>query len=59
MACSLLRFTLVRWTLEGEKVPDILLSGHEKMINEWEFNESLQKTKLKRPNLYRLWLSKK
>lgn len=33
------------------KVPDILTSGNHKKIDEWQFNESLEKTKKRRPDL--------
>ncbi|TAG52397.1 MAG: tRNA (guanosine(37)-N1)-methyltransferase TrmD [Cytophagales bacterium] len=36
---------------KGMKVPEILLSGHEKNINEWRFNQSLERTKVRRPEL--------
>ena len=36
---------------KGWKVPDILLSGHEKNINEWRHEESLKRTKERRPDL--------
>lgn len=36
---------------EGWKVPDILLSGHEANIAEWRFQQSLQRTKARRPDL--------
>ncbi len=36
---------------KGMKVPDILLSGHEKKIEEWRFDQSLQRTKERRPDL--------
>ncbi len=35
----------------GWKVPDILLSGHEKNIEKWKYEQSLQRTKERRPNL--------
>jgi tRNA-(guanine-N1)-methyltransferase len=35
----------------GWKVPDILLSGHEAKISEWEFSQSLERTKRLRPDL--------
>ena len=35
----------------GWKVPDILLSGHEAKIREWEFQQSLERTKRLRPDL--------
>ncbi len=37
---------------KGEKVPDILLSGHEKKIEEWRFEQALERTRLRRPDLY-------
>jgi tRNA (guanine37-N1)-methyltransferase len=36
---------------KGHKVPNILLSGHEKNISDWRFEQQLEKTKLKRPDL--------
>ena len=35
----------------GWKVPDILLSGNEKKIEEWKLEEALKKTKERRPDL--------
>lgn len=35
----------------GWKVPDILLSGHEAKIREWEFQQSLVRTQCLRPDL--------
>ncbi|MBS1636071.1 MAG: tRNA (guanosine(37)-N1)-methyltransferase TrmD [Bacteroidetes bacterium] len=35
----------------GWKVPDILLSGHAKNIEEWRHQQSLERTKLRRPDL--------
>ena len=35
----------------GWKVPDVLLSGHEKNINEWRQQQSLDRTKNRRPDL--------
>ena len=35
----------------GWKVPDILLSGHEAKIKEWELQQSLERTKRLRPDL--------
>ncbi len=35
----------------GWKVPDVLLSGHEKNIDEWRRRESLRRTLLRRPDL--------
>lgn len=36
---------------KGWKVPDILLSGNEAKIKEWEMKQSLERTKLLRPDL--------
>ncbi len=33
------------------KVPEILLSGHEKKIDEWKLEKSIERTKKRRPNL--------
>ena len=33
------------------KVPDILLSGNDKLINEWKFDQSLKRTKERRPDI--------
>ncbi len=35
----------------GWKVPDILLSGNHKNIEEWRYEEALQRTKERRPDL--------
>lgn len=35
----------------GWKVPDVLLSGHEKNISAWNYEQSLEKTKKRRPDL--------
>ena len=35
----------------GWKVPDILLSGHEAEIKEWELQQSLERTRRLRPDL--------
>ncbi len=36
---------------KGWRVPDILLSGHEAKIREWEFQQSLERTQRLRPGL--------
>ncbi len=33
------------------KVPDILLSGHEKNIEKWRYDQSVERTKQRRPDL--------
>jgi tRNA (guanine37-N1)-methyltransferase len=35
----------------GWRVPDVLLSGNEKLIKEWQMEQSLERTKRLRPNL--------
>lgn len=35
----------------GWKVPDVLISGHEAKIEEWRFQQSLERTKTRRPDL--------
>ena len=35
----------------GWKVPDILLSGHEANIQDWRYEKSLERTKIRRPDL--------
>ncbi|MEA5256880.1 tRNA (guanosine(37)-N1)-methyltransferase TrmD [Arcicella aquatica] len=37
---------------EGVGVPPVLLSGHEAKINEWRFEQSIERTKTRRPDLY-------
>lgn len=37
---------------DGEKVPEILLSGHHENIRQWRRYKSLEITKLRRPDLY-------
>lgn len=35
----------------GMKVPDVLLSGHEKKIEAWRFEQAVKRTKQRRPDL--------
>jgi tRNA (guanine37-N1)-methyltransferase len=35
----------------GWKVPEVLLSGHQAKIDEWRHEQSLVRTKARRPNL--------
>ena len=37
---------------EGMKVPEILLSGHEKNIGDWRYEQSLERTRTRRPDLW-------
>ena len=36
---------------KGWKVPDVLLSGNDKLIEEWRHNQALERTKERRPDL--------
>ncbi|MCS7035343.1 MAG: tRNA (guanosine(37)-N1)-methyltransferase TrmD [Saprospiraceae bacterium] len=40
---------------EGMSVPDVLVSGHEKRISEWRHEQSLERTRARRPDLYERW----
>ena len=41
----------------GKKVPPILLSGDHKKVDEWRLEQSIIRTKERRPDLYEIWLS--
>lgn len=36
----------------GWTVPEVLLSGHQAKVDDWRFNQSLERTKERRPQLY-------
>lgn len=38
-------------TYEGHKVPDVLLSGNEKLIREWKIEQQILRTRTRRPDL--------
>lgn len=40
------------YDFKGMKVPDILLSGHDENISKWRLEESIEKTKKRRPDLF-------
>ncbi len=40
----------------GLKVPDVLLNGNHKLIEEYRMQQKLERTKLKRPDLYEKYL---
>lgn len=42
-------------TWHDKKVPDVLLSGHYKNIEEWRYAQSLDRTKERRPDLYAIY----
>ena len=37
---------------EGKLVPDVLLSGHHANIDKWRHEQSIERTRVKRPDLY-------
>ena len=39
------------------RVPTILLSGDHKKVDEWRLEQSIERTKERRPDLYEKWLS--
>ncbi len=43
----------------GKKVPPILLSGDHKKVDEWRLEQSIIRTKERRPDLYEKWLLEK
>jgi tRNA (guanine37-N1)-methyltransferase len=38
---------------EERAIPEVLLSGHEAKINEWRFEQSIERTKNRRPDLFK------
>lgn len=42
----------------GLKVPEVLLNGNHKLIEEFRFNKKIERTKLKRPDLWKKWADK-
>ena len=42
----------------GLKVPEVLLNGNHKEINEFRFQQSLERTRVKRPDLYKKFVEK-
>jgi len=42
---------------QGLRVPEVLLSGDHKKIDEWRRNQKIERTKLLRPDLYEKYLS--
>ena len=41
---------------KGMKVPEILLSGNDKLIDDWKHEQSVERTKKLRPDLYKKYL---
>lgn len=44
------------YKFNGREVPEILLSGHHANINKWRHEQSIQRTKQKRPDLYEKYI---
>ena len=40
---------------EGKVVPEVLVNGNHKLIEEWRHKESIKRTKQRRPDLYELY----
>lgn len=40
----------------GHKVPEVLLNGNHKLIEEFRHQQKIERTKAKRPDLYKKWL---
>lgn len=40
----------------GKKVPPVLLSGHHQQIEDWRKKEAVERTKIRRPDLYQAYL---
>ena len=43
---------------EGQRVPEVLLSGHHANIAAWRREQAVELTRRRRPDLYRAWLKK-
>lgn len=41
----------------GKKVPDVLLSGHHKNIEDWRLYQSIERTRERRPDLYEKYMN--
>jgi tRNA (guanine37-N1)-methyltransferase len=44
---------------DGQNVPDVLLSGNHKLIEEYRFEESIKLTAKRRPDMLKMWLEDK
>ena len=40
----------------GYEVPEVLLNGNHKLIEEYRMEQKIERTKLKRPDLYKKWI---
>lgn len=41
---------------KGMKVPEVLLSGNDKLVDEWKHEQAVERTKKMRPDLYKKYL---
>ena len=44
--------------IDGIKVPDVLLEGHHKKIEKWRKERQIERTKKKRPDIWRKFIEK-
>ncbi len=44
--------------IEGMEVPDVLVEGHHKKIEEWRHSEKVERTKNRRPTMWKQYLKK-
>ncbi len=44
---------------KGMKVPDVLLSGNDKLVDNWKHDQAVERTKKLRPDLYRKFMGEK
>ena len=40
----------------GKKVPEVLLSGHHKNIEKWRLEQSIERTRRRRPDMYEKYM---
>ena len=40
----------------GRSVPEVLMSGHHEKIRQWRQEQSVQRTRERRPDLYEQWV---
>lgn len=43
---------------KGMKVPEVLLSGNDKLVDDWKYDQAIERTKKLRPDLYEKFLGK-
>ena len=44
---------------KGMKVPDVLLSGNDKLVDDWKHDQAIERTKILRPDLYKKFMGRK